>query len=304
MISLSSDALTITVDPSHGGEILSLVPRELGSDLLGHPPFTPKPPLGGDLDEATWTARYRGGWQLAAPNAGAECVVAGARHGFHGRASVDPWSVVELEPDRVVLAWSGHGVELRRTLAVDGLSASAELEWTAAGARAAPLVAVEHVALGRMLLDPEVEIDAEADAREVSPTGAQGPQPDHASRWPDVRLLDGSTEAAGRWPLNVSRGRLIALTGLTQGVAEVRNPRKGLAVSFQWPTATLPAAWVWHEARHRGGVWGHRAELLGFEPASVPHARGLAEAVETEQAIWAHPGRRDGYRMSVTVTCM
>ena len=47
----------------------------------------------GDLDETAWTARYRGGWQLALPNAGTACEVGGSDHGFHGRASNDPWQV-------------------------------------------------------------------------------------------------------------------------------------------------------------------------------------------------------------------
>lgn len=301
MISLATEALTITLDPSHGGEILSLVPNGLGVDLLGHPPFTPAPQLSGDLDEPNWTARYRGGWQLAAPNAGAECVVDGVRHGFHGCASVDPWSVLDLQADRVILAWSGHGITLRRTLSLDGLSVHAELRWKAAGARATPLVVVEHIALGAALLDPEVEIEADADARELSPTGADDERSWDVTRWPQVRLRDGSTETAGRWPFHVSRGRFSALTNLARGAAEIRNPSSGLAVRLEWPTSALPAAWIWHEIRHRGGVWGHRAELLGFEPASVPHARGLAAAVAAGEAIWATPGRSDGYRLSLTV---
>jgi hypothetical protein len=299
MISVSSDVLTGTIDPYHGAEILALVPFDLGIDLLGHPPFAAAPARGGDLDEGAWTASYRGGWQLATPNAGAECIVNGARHGFHGRASVDLWSVLETRRDRAVITWAGHGVVLQRTLTVDGLSVRAELEWTAAGSRPAPLVVVEHVALGRALLDPEVEIHATANAQELSPAA---PQRAGGSRWPQVRLLDGSIEEAGLLALEVSRGRLIALTGFADGVAEVRNPTRDLGLRFEWPAATLPAAWVWHEARHRGGIWNHGAEMLGFEPSSVTHARGLAEAVKTGEAIWARPGCHDGYCMTVTVT--
>lgn len=302
MISLGSEAMTITVDPSHGGEILSLVPSHLGQDLLGHPPFRAGRPLAGDLDEGSWTASYRGGWQLAAPNAGAECVVGGTRHGFHGAASVDPWSVMELHHDRVILAWSGHGVTMTRQIRVDGLSVHVDLEWTAAGRNAAPLVVVEHIALGPALLDPEVEIRTDADARELSPSGAPEPHIGESTRWPQVRLLDGGVENVGRWPLSVAHGRLVALTGFTTGIAEVRNPSRQLGVRLEWPTRTLPAAWVWHENRHRGGIWEHRSELLGFEPAAVAHPRGLAEAVAADEATWAHPGQHDGYRVSLSVT--
>ena len=301
MIALASDDLTVTLDPAHGGEILSVVSRALGTDILGHPPFEAAPPLGGDLDEDTWTARYRGGWQLAAPNAGPVCDVAGTRHGFHGRASVDPWELVESGHAHARLSWSGHGVALHRRVTIDGPSVIAELEWTAAGPRAAPLIAVEHVTVGRALLDPEVEILAEADARELSEIEGSCEPGDDTCRWPALRLLDGGLEQAGRWPFAVDRGRFAALSGFGDGLAEIRNPARDVGVRLEWDAAVLPAAWLWHEVRASGGVWAGRAELLGFEPSSVPHALGLAEAVAAGQALWARPGRRDGYRMSLTV---
>lgn len=201
----------------------------------------------------------------------------------------------------VLSAWIDFSISARRRVAVDGMSISAELEWTAAGPRAAPLVVVEHVALGPVLLDPEIEILAHADARELSPTDSPDQRDTDVTRWPSLRLLDGSIESAGRWPFEVPRGRLAALTGFTRGRAEIRNLGRDVGVRLEWSARTLPAAWVWHEVRHRGGLWDQRAELLGFEPASVPHAMGLAEALTAGHAIWARPGRRDGYRISLTV---
>ncbi len=300
MIRLSSGELAVTLDPAHGGEILSVLPRTLGVDLLGHPPFAPAPPRGGDLDEEAWTASYRGGWQLAAPNAGPACSVAGAAHGFHGRASVDPWEVLESGAAHVVLAWSGHGVALRRRVEVAALTVSAELEWTAAGTRAAPLIAVEHVAVGSALLDPEVEILAAADARELSETDGPCQPGDDVCRWPRLRLLDGGVEEAGRWAFANARGRFAGLSGFRDGRAEIHNRARGVGVRLDWDATALPAAWLWHEVRHSGGAWDRRAELLGFEPSAVPHALGLAEAVTAGQALWARPGRRERYRISLT----
>ena len=77
MIVLRSDELLVRVDPSHGGEILDLVDLRTGRQLLGRPPFGSVPPAVGDLDEETWTASYRGGWQVLFPNAGSPCTVNG-----------------------------------------------------------------------------------------------------------------------------------------------------------------------------------------------------------------------------------
>ena len=116
MIVLRSAEVLIRVDPAHGGEILDLVDLRTGRQLLGRPPFGSTVPVAGDLDEGTWTAAYRGGWQVLLPNAGNACRVDGRRHGFHGRASNDPWSVEERDESSVTLAWSGQGVAARRRL--------------------------------------------------------------------------------------------------------------------------------------------------------------------------------------------
>ena len=171
MIELTSRELEVRLDPTHGAEILTLTELRSGRQLLGRPPHEPAPPLGGDLDEEGWTARYRGGWQIAAPNAGNACSVAGEHHGFHGRASVDPWEVLEHDNARAVLRWCGHGLELIRSVAVAAATVNMSLSWTATGSRA-PLVAVEHLCFGSELLDPESEVLADALARELSETDA------------------------------------------------------------------------------------------------------------------------------------
>ncbi len=300
MIELCSPEVAVTLDPSHGAEILDLVDRRSGRQLLGKPPFEPAPPRGGDLDEETWTASYRGGWQIVAPNAGNACIVGEERHGFHGRASVDPWDVLKCEPASAVLRWVGHGLEFTRRIAVVGRTVWAELNWTATDGRA-PLVAVEHIAFGPELLDPEVEVMADACAHELDEQHEPAHGPAAGVRWPRSRLLDGQIEQAGRWPLASERSRLTALTGFTRGRADVRNTRSGRGVRIDWDCAKLPAAWLWHEVRASAGVWRREAQLIAFEPASVPHSLGLAEAVARRQAFSAVPGEQDGYRLSVTL---
>lgn len=299
MIELRSGELAVRLDPAHGAEILTLTELRSGLQLLGRPPHEPDPPLGGDLDEETWTSRYRGGWQIAVPNAGNACMVVGDRHGFHGRGSVDPWELLEHDSTRAVLRWRGHGLELTRSVAVAAATVNVSLSWTATGSRA-PLVAVEHLCFGSGLLDPEVEVLADALARELSEQDA--PAGGEPAQWPCSRLLSGEIENAGAWPLSRERSRFTALTDFGRGHAVVRNPRNRLEVGIDWDHTKLPAAWVWHEVRATGGIWRRSAELLAFEPASVPHSLGLAQAVARDQALWAVPGRRDGYQLAVTVT--
>lgn len=303
MIVLRSSTLLALVDPGHGAEILELVHLPTGRRLLGRPPFATAPPRRGDLPEDVWTASYRGGWQLVAPNTGAPCTVDGVEHGFHGRASNDPWKTLEEEASGATFRWRGHGLELIRRLRVDGAMLHARVEARATGGRA-PLVVLEHVALGLELLEPEVEIDLPA-GRAFELSEAEGPPlpPQDAPRWPDVLLLDGSRERADRWSLDRSRSRLLAVADLPEGRARVRNARTGTTVELTWDVGWLRHLWLWHEAREYGGPWRAQAELLALEPTSVPHPLGLAAAIEHGQARWVEPGETAAYEVRLEVAC-
>jgi hypothetical protein len=290
VIDLRSRDLAVRLDESHGGEILELVDLRTGRQLLGRPPFASAPPKGGDLDEAEWTAAYPGGWQILLPNAGSACEVKGTAHGFHGRASNDPWTVEAHEATSVTLIWSGHGLRARRRLDMADDALSVDVEVSALDERV-PLVLTEHIALGLELLDPEVEIELPGGrAFELDEVTGPAEPPAHAAAWPQVRLLDGSTERADRWPLVRERSRLYCVSEPPFGRAVVRNPPRRQGFELSWDVAVLPHLWIWHEVRTYGGPWARQAELLVVEPSSVPHTLGLAAAIAHGQARWL---RRD-----------
>ena len=296
---LGSDALHVRIDPSHGGEVIDLVALGSGRQLLGRPPFASARARAGDLDEETWTRSYRGGWQLLTPNAGAACNVTGRHHGFHGRASNDPWEVMEHDHATVSLRWTGHGLTVERRFSVTGPTLYSDVCCTAE--TRTPLVAVEHLALGIEVLDPEVEITLPAGrAAEMSEHegGPGGPQ--DAPQWPEIALADGSSENGQRWPLSLERSRLVCVRDVPAGWARVANGRTGAGVALAWDVERLPHLWMWHEIRRSGGPWRGKTELLVVEPASVPQHLGLAQAIAEGQASWAEPGRPFAYRMSVT----
>ncbi len=290
MIVIRSDALLVRLDPGHGGEILDLVDLATGRQLLVRPPFGSETPLGGDLDEDTWTQRYRGGWQIVAPNAGNACDVDGDHHGFHGCASNDPWRVDDAAAASARLSWSGHGLSLTRTYALED---GALVVRTAAQAHAnrVPLVALEHVACGLELLDPEVELELPAGAAfELSETEGPATPPADAPPFPDVLLLDGAVERADRWRLEDDRTRLYIVADVPDGRAVIRNRARGQALELRWDREWLPHIWVWHDVRLTGGIWRNRNEVVTVEPSTVPHSLGLEAAIREGQARWVEPG--------------
>ena len=284
MLTLRSEAVLARVDPSHGAEILDVVELRSGRQLLGRPPFGSEAPRGGDLDQETWTAAWRGGWQGCLPNAGNPCTVDGVRHGFHGRASNDPWAVVDMDDWSLVATWSGHGLEAERRIeaTADGISVSTTVR---ARDENVPVVALEHLSLGLELIEPVVELSLPAGrAFELDDELGPAVPPSGAAEWPEVTLLNGERERGDRWNLEQERGRVYVVSDVAEGRALVRNTDRGQAVEIAWTKEALPHLLVWHEARATAGPWRNATEILCIEPCSVPHLVGLEAAVEHGQA--------------------
>jgi hypothetical protein len=297
VLTLRSEAVLARVDPAHGAEILDIVELRSGRQLLGRPPFGSEPPHGGDLDEDTWTAAWRGGWQCCLPNAGNPCTVDGVQHGFHGRGSNDPWEVVEASDSSVVVNWTGHGVEAVRRLdaTAEGMRVSTTVE---AGDENVPVVALEHLSLGLELIEPDVELSLPAGRVSELDEGLGPAVPPAGAAWPEIALLDGGRERGDRWRLEQERGRVYVISNVAEGRAVVRNPARGNGVEISWSNDALPHLLAWHEARATGGVWRHATEVLCVEPCSVPHLMGLETALEHGQA----PRLAQGETLSWTMT--
>jgi hypothetical protein len=277
VIVLADSDLLVRIDPGHGGEILDLVELASGRQLLGRPPFGSLPPFGGDLDEERWTASYRGGWQTVLPNAGNPCELDGERHGFHGRASNDPWSVADAGPVSATLGWTGHGLEVSKHVALE--DGAVAIRYRIRAVRDTALVALEHLTVGHELLEPDVAIDLPGGhAYELSETDGPTAPPEDAGRWPEIRLRDGSLERADTWSLAAPRSRFFVVAGIEAAWAAVRNPARGLGLACAWDADWFQHCWVWHENRVSGGPWREATEVLAIEPATVPHSLGVAAA--------------------------
>jgi hypothetical protein len=148
-----------------------------------------------------------------------------------------------------------------------------------------------HLTVGIQLLSSEVEIRLPGGrAFELSEVDGPAWPPAGAPAWPEMLLLDGSVERADRWPIDRPRARFGCVADLPDGRFEVRNVATGQGLLVEWDVAVLPHLWLWHEVRTSGGPWRGQGEMLGLEPASVPHSLGLARALAEGQAHRVEPG--------------
>jgi galactose mutarotase-like enzyme len=291
VIILRSDELLVRIDPAHGGEILDLLDLNTGRQLLGRPPFGSELALPGDLDETTWTASYRGGWQTVLPNAGNACEVGGDQHGFHGSASIDPWEASETTETGTLLRWSGHGLEVEKRIELEGGALTVRYRIANATDKPVPLVALEHLSVGLEILHPTVRLAFPA-AKAYELSESEGPlePPEHATGWPQIALLDGSTERGDRQALETPRSRLYVMNGLAEGWAAVWSATRGQGLALAWDVKWFAHAWVWHENRISPDPWRQQGEIMAIEPSTVPHSLGLAVAEEAGQARVLEPG--------------
>jgi hypothetical protein len=291
MINLASGSVALVIDPRHGGEVRDLIDLRTGRQLLGRPPFASDEPMSGELDETAWTRCYRGGWQLLVPNAGNACVVDGVAHGFHGRASTDPWEFTGLDRAAVTLLWEGHGIRVERRFELQDDTVA--VRSTVQAQRTTSFVWVEHVGLGIELLDPSVEICLGGGrAYEVDERTGPAEPPDDAPAWPEIRRLDGTLERADRAELRTPRSRLLIVANVPEGRLTIRNPDRRQGIELKWDHSWLPHLWMWHEVRTSGGPWRELGETLIVEPASVPHTLGLDIARGLGQAHQLEAGQR------------
>ena len=108
-----------------------------------------------------WLTRYTGGWPILFPNGGDACTVDGVFHGFHGEASISPWTAkASPESLRLVRRFHTVPVEMQRELTVVGDMLIVRERLRMTGAHPIEVMWGHHPTFGSDLLAGPVEITA------------------------------------------------------------------------------------------------------------------------------------------------
>lgn len=269
---LTTPDLEVRVDPARGGDIVSVVPTGLGANLLfespwsGSPAGAGPPPSTGD-SWVDWHARYRGGWQVLCPNAGAERRAYGTIWGFHGEAALVPWQVTDEGEAKLTLETELTSAPLRleRTIDVDGPTLRVVEHLTNLAPVPIEVNWVHHPAFGHPLVDKDTRLTANA-GRLLADEEMPGPllDPGASYDWPaePVATLPGCDEP---------RAVFGCLTDFPERASyTITNPALDLSVQVSWPSATWPHAWLWQELHGSTAFpWYGRGHACAIEPATT-----------------------------------
>lgn len=283
-VRLESPSLRVTVTPRVGGTITAITHKALGASVLGIVPWdtTDLPEPGAAvMDEATWLTRYSGGWPLLFPNAGDACMVDGIRHGFHGEASISPWTVTNRTASAIHLRrrFFTVPVEMSREIALDDDILSIRETIRMNGPSPVRVMWGQHPTFGSDLLADDFAIETGAAHVQVdhSDPPANPLVPGGVAPWPHV------PGKVGTYDLSRPAGPaaiMACLTDLAAPWAAIRRLDGTVAALLSWDGATFPFAWLWCEL---GGTvdppWYGRGRLIGIEPNTTWPSNGLANAL-------------------------
>jgi hypothetical protein len=303
---LENDAIAVTVVPVKGADIVGLVAKPDGVDVMWKSPWG-LPPLVGGVPAAfdsqvTWSAAYEGGWQVLFPNGGPAGTYKGVELNFHGEASTSAWEIDGIDA-------AGESAEIRLSLRLRRSPFRIERQMRLAGDR--PVLTIRervtnlggermefmwghHPAYGAPFLSGACRIDTSAGAvwADADYDGPANPLTRDATfDWP-VGARDGVPADLSMLPAEDGppRQMLAFLRDFpgSHGWYGITNTELGLGVGLVWPLDVFPFAWFWQEMHASSGFpWYREVYTMAIEPfTSIPGGLlNVMEKTQTQRAL-------------------
>lgn len=287
--SIRSDDFIVTFAPQRGADIVSVIDRKTGIEVLAQSP-TGRVSSGNSAfptSMTNWLDGYPGGWQMLIPNAGPEREHDGVLQGYHGEASLARWELLESTDSSAQLETYLLTAPLRlnRVITLDGETLIVTDTVTNLSPREVSFRFVQHPALGHPFLDEHSYLLTNAHTL-ISDANVPGNLANKdVSGTPSKVLPEGPVEGSIALPgPHTGRAFFGALTdfpldhtGGTMTEAVFISPTQGFGISLQWDTLVFPHAWLWIEANSREAwPWFERLYSLAVEPSNVLPGQGFA----------------------------
>lgn len=223
-------------------------------------------------DEKSWVSRWRGGWQLCAPNTGSADAETN-RAAFHGAASQANWTIVEQTDTTLKLSWMDPEgeIELVREWSFnEDCSVSVHTTATNKSKAKRPVGFAEHLILGSRFLQPvqrgsiaKLTLCPASKILDLDYSGAPTGLMIESAAIKDFTELSASQPA-----------KVFVVSGSKTNSISVQVDDWVARVEWQG----LDHALVWQEfGTSAEAPWNSEVFALGIEPTNVPHGLGANE---------------------------
>jgi hypothetical protein len=282
---LENAAIAVTVIPLKGADIVSLVAKPEGIDVLWRSPWG-LPPIAGGTPSASdsavaWAEAYEGGWQVLFPNGGQAGEYKGVELNYHGEASTTAWDVdgVDTDDDSAQIRLSARlrrsPFRIERVMRLEGDRPVLIIRERVTNVGGEPMEFMwgHHPAYGAPFLSGACRIDTSARtiwADDVYDGAANRLEPGGTFAWPtgerDGVATDLSLVPAEDGDPRQTMGFLRDFPG-THGWYGITNQDLGLGVGLVWPLDVFPYAWFWQEMHASPGYpWYKGIYAMAIEP--------------------------------------
>jgi hypothetical protein len=283
-LELTNDELAVALLPGKGCDIVEVVDRRTGTDVMMRAPWGfGRAPVASSTSFERWLEAYSGGWQVLLPNGGDAVLEHGSEWGFHGEAGIIPWRVDEQSADSARLStWLiSVPLQLEREIQLVGRALEVVERVRNAGDEDVEVMWGHHPAFGAPLIEPGAVIttDARTFIADSRAPGA-GLEPGARSIWPHAALAAGGTiDLSVIPPAGEARAVLGYISDFARGTYTIANARLGLAATLDWPLELFPSAWFWQELNASPGYpWFRRLYTTAIEPNTTIPGQGIARA--------------------------
>jgi hypothetical protein len=293
LIRLSTAEIEVTIDPTYGGDITSIVTRESGKEILFQSPwreaaeFSIRNP-GNRLfydSRSDWLQKYRGGWQVLCPVAGGGYGDPDSQTLFHGEASRATWQVQHVGPHELELLVDliTQPLRISKTIETSGSRVTVRDTVSNRGLQAVNFDFAHHIALGGDLLNEDCRLATGATQFVRDPASSATPDREEPM---SLTAMDNDFGHIPGPPITAFEfGWFKEFSSLW---AEVKTASGALSVRLEW-NDSMPFAWLWKElSASQGWPWFGRARVLGIEPSNTPTSgpnRGVRTSLEPGESV-------------------
>lgn len=313
-ITLENEVVRVLVAADKGADLLEFLHKPTDTECLWSSPaglqpqqFHPSSPL----ETGHFREYFAGGWYEMLPNGPAPCEHRGAKFGYHGEATLLPWSVsiLEDEPSQISVRFSARlnriPLHVEKTMHLRSGSGALFIEEHISNTspQRVEFLWGQHPTFGAPLLEPGARIylpKCDAIVGETVPPDARLAAGQRCN-WPHVRSTSGElTDLSVAPPHDSASHDFVRLENLEDGCFALVNPHRGVGFSLRFDHKLFPVLGYW-QLFHGGPdyPWYRQHFLAALEPAcDLP---SLSDAVARGTAISLDAGTSVSTTFEATV---